>query len=431
MKIVYLTAGAAGMYCGACLHDNTLAAALRGAGEDLLLVPLYTPIRTDEPDVSYHRVFFGGINVALQQKLSVFRHTPRWLDRLLDRPGLLAWLGKLQQSTSPRLLGEMTCSMLKGEEGRQRKELDKLTDWLVERVGPDIIHLPNTLLSGLARQLRARLDVPLVCNLAGEDLFVEQLVEPLRGEARELLRARCQDLDALIAMNQFYADFMSEYLEFPRSRIHVIPYGLNLSGFGPSPYRSDPQAPFVIGTLARICPDKGLDLLAEAFVRLCRQTNLPPLTLKAAGYLAAWDRGYLRSIQRKLDERGLGDRFSYVGQVDRPGKIAFLQSLNAFCLPTPHPESKGLPVLEALASGVPVVVPDHGSFPEIVTQTGGGILFPAGDPNSLAEAIERLVRQPPLAAKLGRAGRAVTVADYGAQQMAARTQSLYQTLLED
>ena len=136
-----------------------------------------------------------------------------------------------------------------------------------------------------------------------------------------------------------------------------------------------------------------------------------------------------RSIQRKLDERGLGDRFSYVGQVDRPGKIAFLQSLNAFCLPTPHPESKGLPVLEALASGVPVVVPDHGSFPEIVTQTGGGILFPAGDPSSLAEALERLIRQPPLAAKLGRAGRAVTVADYGAQQMAARTQSLYQTLV--
>ncbi len=428
MKIVYLTAGAAGMYCGACLHDNTLAAALRGAGEDLLLVPLYTPIRTDEADVSYHRVFFGGINVALQQKLSVFRHTPRWLDRLFDRPGLLAWLGKLQQSTSPRLLGEMTCSMLRGEEGRQRKELDKLTDWLVERVGPDIIHLPNTLLSGLARQFRARLDVPLVCNLAGEDLFVEQLVEPLRGEARELLRVRCQDLDALIAMNQFYADFMSEYLKFPRSRIHVIPYGLNLSGFGPSPYRSDPQAPFVIGTLARICPDKGLDLLAEAFAQLCQQSGLPPLTLKAAGYLAPWDRTYLRSIEQKLERKGLGDRFAYIGQVDRPGKIAFLQSLDAFCLPTPQPESKGIPVLEALGNGVPAVVPDHGSFPEIVAQTGGGVLYSAGDTDGLAAALERLVSQPRLAAQLGCSGREAVAAHYNAQQMAARTRSLYHAL---
>src|ERR1043165_1330623 len=89
MKIIYLAAGAGGMYCGSCLHDNTLAAALLALGEDVLLVPTYTPLRTDEPNVSIDRVFFGGINVYLQEKSSLFRHTPWWMDRWLDHPALL------------------------------------------------------------------------------------------------------------------------------------------------------------------------------------------------------------------------------------------------------------------------------------------------------------------------------------------------------
>src|SRR5947209_32579 len=84
MKIAYITAGAAGMYCGSCMHDNTLVAALAAQGHDALLIPTYTPIRTDEADVSQKRVFFGGINVFLQQKLGLFRHNPWLLDRSLD-----------------------------------------------------------------------------------------------------------------------------------------------------------------------------------------------------------------------------------------------------------------------------------------------------------------------------------------------------------
>src|SRR5207302_10706137 len=78
MKIAYITAGAAGMYCGSCMHDNTLAAALIAKGHDALLIPTYTPIRTDEADVSQRRVFFGGSTVSLQRKSGYFAITP-WL----------------------------------------------------------------------------------------------------------------------------------------------------------------------------------------------------------------------------------------------------------------------------------------------------------------------------------------------------------------
>src|SRR5262245_64562087 len=130
MKITYITAGAAGMFCGSCMHDNTLTAALVAQGHDVLLVPTYTPIRTDEPDVSQKRVFFGGINVYLQQKLSLFRHTPWFLDRLLDAPRLLRWVSRFAVKTQAQDLAELTVSMLQGEHGRPRKEVEKLVGWL-------------------------------------------------------------------------------------------------------------------------------------------------------------------------------------------------------------------------------------------------------------------------------------------------------------
>src|SRR5688500_3150599 len=141
MKIAYLAYGAAGMLCGTCLHDNTLAAALLKMGEEVLLVPTYTPLRTDEEDVSQSRVFFGGINVYLQQKSSIFRHTPWCLDSLLDAPGLINFATRHSASIDPTQLGDLTVSMMEGENGNLRKEMVKLVRWLENEVRPDIVHL--------------------------------------------------------------------------------------------------------------------------------------------------------------------------------------------------------------------------------------------------------------------------------------------------
>src|SRR5436309_7630508 len=147
-RVTYITAGAAVMFCGSCMHDNTSAAALTRLGHDVLLVPTYTPIRTDEEDVSQKRVFFGGINVYLQQKLSLFRHTPWFLDRLLDAPRLLRWASRFAVKTQARDLGELTVSVLRGEHGRQRKEVAKLVRWLEREVRPGLVNLTSALLSG-------------------------------------------------------------------------------------------------------------------------------------------------------------------------------------------------------------------------------------------------------------------------------------------
>jgi len=431
MRIVHLVAGAGGMYCGSCLHANTLVAALRQAGHEAFLVPLYTPLRVDEEDVSDRHLALGGINVYLHERVSWFRFVPRPLARLLDNRRLLRWIGRRGFSTRPESLGALTVSMLRGEEGRQRRELETLARWLGDHLRPEVIHLSNVMLSGTARVLGRRLRVPVVCSLSGEDLFLEKLAEPHYGEARAALRERAGELAALVAMNRYYADFMADYLSVPRERIHVVPPGLNLEGHGAgraARRKATAEQPATIGFLARICPEKGLHLLAEAFALLAADKELPPTRLLAAGYLAVTDRPYLETVRSRLAASGLADRFRYVGELDRSGKITFLQSLDVMSTPTIYRESKGLPVLEAWANAVPVVLPAHGTFPEMVEDTGGGLLFEPGNAAELAAALKRMITEPDLARQCGRRGQEAVRLRYHAPAMAERIGALYESL---
>jgi glycosyltransferase involved in cell wall biosynthesis len=447
MRIAYITAGAAGMYCGSCLHDNTLAAALLELGEDVILIPTYTPLRTDEPDVSIDRVFFGGINVYLQEKLPPFRYTPWWLDRFLDDPAVLNSLSGRAGSVDPTKLGDLTVSMLRGESGNQRKEVEKLVHWLLTDIKPDIIHLSNSMQLGIARTIRQRGGPPVVCQLSGEDLFLEKLPQPHYDRARKLLRERAADVDAFVAINLYYADFMADYLAVDRARIHVIPHGLNLEGHlpptittsGPLPLAgraregevSGPHTnnPRIIGYLARICEDKGLHLLVEACEQLAQQSDLPHFELHAAGYLGKSDRPYLEKLQSRASSGPLAGRFKYIGELDRTQKIEFLQSLDIFSTPTVYRESKGLPALEAMANAVPVVLPDHGSFTEMIADTGGGLLHRPLDPADLAEKIAELLRDPARATQLGLNGQLAIHDRYHAAAMARQTVDLYRSIL--
>jgi glycosyltransferase involved in cell wall biosynthesis len=430
MRIAYITAGAAGMYCGSCLHDNTLAAALLDLGEEVLLVPTYTPIRTDEVDVSIRRVFFGGINVYLQQNFALFRHTPWWVDRLLDHPGLLDRVSQRGVTIDPAELGDMTVSMLRGESGHQRKEIEKLVDWLITEVQPDVVHLSNSMMIGMARLIKENCGPPVICQLSGEDLFLEKLVPPHYEQARSLLRDRAESVDAFVALNGYYADFMADYLAVDRGRVHVIPHGLNLDGHG-TRQKSPRGETRAIGYLARICHDKGLHLLVDACERLARRGDVPPFVLSVAGYLGPSDQSYFNVVRDRVQAGPLRGQFEYLGELDRAHKIKFLQSLDIFSVPTVYRESKGLPALEAMANAVPVVLPDHGSFSEMVADTGGGLLFRPQDPADLADKLAELLNDPIRATQLGLAGQRAIEDRYHAKAMAEQTLELYRRLASD
>lgn len=423
LKIVYLAAGAGGMICGSCLHDNALAAALLRAGQDLLLVPTYTPLKTDEPSLAGRRLFFGGINVYLQQHSALFRHTPWFVDRWLDNPNLVARLAERAGGTRAETLGPLTVSMLEGRHGRQRKEVAKLLAWLrAER--PQVVHLSNSMLSGLVEPLGDELGAPVFVTLSGEDIFLEKLPHPHYQQARDLLRRHARRVAGFVALNGYYADFMADYLSVPRERISVIPHGLDLTGYPPR-RAPEPGEPARIGYLARICPEKGLHQLVEALHRLAGMGDLPPWTVEAAGYLALAERGYLDELQGRLSGWGLSEQFRYRGELTHAEKLDFLASLSLFSVPTVYRESKGLSVLEALASGVPVVLPAHGAFPELLSDTGGGLLTRPDDPVDLARGLAELLRDPQRAATLGRAGQDAIRERYTAERMAQATLEIY------
>ena len=440
MKILYLTGGAGQMYCGSCLRDNALATELISRGHDVTLLPVYTPTLTDEPNVSDSKVFFGGISVYLEQHFPLFRKSPRWLDRLWDSTPILQLASRRSISTSPKMLGELTVSMLKGAAGFQQKEIMKLTEWLRHEPAPDIISLPYTLLLGLAKPIKDALNRPICCTLQGEDLFLEGLHEPYRSEAKDLIRTNVKYADAFIAVSEYYAEFMPSYLGIPREKIRVVPLGINLQGY--EMRQREPEQPFTVGFFARIAPEKGLHVLAEAY-RVLRQNGLrgpqhgsragvlrmPNARLEVAGYLAPEHKGYLSGIERETKQAGLAGEFHYRGVLDRQQKIAFLRKLDVLSVPATYDEPKGMFLLEAMACGVPLVQPRRGAFTEIIEKTGAGLLVEPDDSEKLAEGILRLFNDPRLAETLGQNGFQRVREYYSVARMADRALEVYEDLV--
>ncbi|HLK67405.1 MAG TPA: glycosyltransferase family 4 protein [Bryobacteraceae bacterium] len=427
MKILAFTAGAASMYCGSCLRDNALAAELKRQGHDVILLPIYTPTLTDEPNVSDEHVFFGGISVYLEQHSALFRRTPWLLDRIWDSRWALKLASRRNIPVNPKLLGEMTVSMLRGEEGFQGKEIQKLTAWLREADKPEVVTLPNSLLIGLARPIRDAVNRPIYCTLQGEDLFLSQLPEPYRSQSLELIHANIPHVDGFIAVSEFYAGHMCRYLGIPERQMQVAPLGINLEGYeggaGASPVPS--RDAFRIGYFARVAPEKGLHVLAESYLQLRRNGEFPGCSLEVAGYLAPEHREYLRSAERVLADAGFASEFHYHGVLDRAQKLEYLRSLDVLSVPATYDEPKGIFLLEAMASGVPVVQPRRGSFPELLHRTGGGLLVDPDNPAALADAFRTLYRDRDLARELGRRGAQGVREHYSVAQMAARAIEVY------
>jgi glycosyltransferase involved in cell wall biosynthesis len=426
MRIFSITAGAAGMYCGSCYRDNVLAAELMRRGHDVTLVPVYTPTHTDEENVSRPRVLFGGISVYLQQYAPVFRWTPRFLDRIWDAPSVIKLFTGRIVSNDPRLLGELTVSMLEGERGVLKKEFAKLVDYLKEDARPDVVNIPNSLLIAMAEPLKRELGAPVCCTLQGEELFIDGLTEPYRRRALALIRAAVPTVDRFIAVSDYCEQFMSRYLGFPLSQSSMVPLGISLDGYE---MREPDPTTFRVGYFARIAPEKGLHLLADAYARFRRRTPGASVRFEVAGALSPVHREYLETVKRNIAEAGLAGELTYRGQLERQAKLGFLRGLDVLSVPATYDEPKGHFLLEAMASGVPVVQPRRGAFTEIVERTGGGLLVAPDDAESLAEGLYLLWADRKRGEHMGRCGYDSVRSIYSAGFAADRLYEVYGDLV--
>ena len=429
MRIAYITAGAAGMYCGNCLRDHALARALRGLGEEVTLVPIYTPLQTDlepGPEVRRGPVFFNGIRAYLEQHVSYLRKPRPVIDRLLGSRPVDALLSRLPVGTNASKLGAMTHSMLLGETGYQKKEIEQLLDWLKKDLKPDIVHISNLLLVGMARRIKAELGIPIVCTLQSEDHFIGELPEPFRSKCIEEIQERTGELDGLVAVSAAYRSAVCGKYGLDEDRVHVILPGIPLEGHRQKT-KKDSSEPLQLGYLARISPEKGLDKLCQAFCALSRDGN-DQLALRAGGYLPRSSAEWLEGGSSVLDQAGVSDRTELLGTLDRQEKLQFLSELDLFSVPAQRPESKGLYALEAMASGVPVVLPDEGVFPELIGKGGGGFLYDPTDRDGLKSALGVLLADPGFRERLGREGMESASLHFSSERMAKDTIAYYNRL---
>lgn len=391
------------MYCGSCLRDNALAAELIKRGHDVLLLPIYTPTRTDEPNVSFEKVFFGGISVYLEQYVPFFRRAPKFLDKVFDSKWMLKWASKRSIDVDPKMLGEMTVSMLKGETGYQKKEIEKLVEWLKHEEPPDVVSLPYTLLISLAEPIKKATGRKIFCTLQGEDLFLENLQEPYRTESLELIRSQIKHVDTFIAVSNYYAPFMQKYLQIPEEKMRVVPLGINLEGYEMR-FDVKEEKPFTVGYFARLAPEKGFHVLAEAFYLLHSKFGIQNSRLEVAGYMGAEHESYFKDVEKKIKSWGLSNEFAYRGVLDKEEKINFLRGLDVLSVPATYDEPKGIFLLEAMACGVPVVQPRRGGFTEVVEKTKGGLLVEKDSPEALAEGLFEIYQNASLRNELGQNG---------------------------
>jgi glycosyltransferase involved in cell wall biosynthesis len=431
MKIVYIATGAANMYCGSCMRDNTLAAALQTAGHEVTLLPLYTPMRLDEESVGEQRIFMGGIAAYLLQKYPNRSPWRDWLLKIAGSQALVRLLPRFDMGSNvdPAQNGDLTLSMLRGETGNQRDLLEEMLTWLAAEHRPDVVYITNTLLSGLAPAIKRRLHLPVFCGLHGEDIFLDGLPPAHRAQALALIRENCASIDHFLAISQYYLNTFLPLLNLSPARATVVAPGIHLHDYPLTPPRAR-QAPFTIGYLARLAPEKGLHILADAFIHLARGGEFPGLRLRVAGYYSRAYRPYVEGVQTRLRQAGVHEQVELVGTVDRAQKLEFLRALDVFALPTVYRDPKGLPVFEAWASGVPVVLPDHGAFPEWIAAsqqgtTSGGLLHTPEDPLDLAEKIASLLRHPEQRRARAEAGQKAVQTYFSSAEMAKRTLNVY------
>ncbi len=432
MNIVHLTPGTGSYHCGVCMRDNALAKELIRQGHLALMMPMYLPLTLDEDAATPQTpIFFGGVSTYLREKVALLRHMPRWLDRLLSQRGLLKLLaGRAAAKTGGPDVAEMTLSMLRGEQGNQAGEIEELIAWLREHGQPEAVWLSTALQAGLARRIKQALGVPVIGFLQGEDTFIDGLGAPWSERVWTLLGERMRDADAWVAPSHYFAELMAKRLgwraEESARRMRVIPNGVSLDGYEtPNSKLQTPNSKPTIGYLARFVPGKGIGLLIDAFILLKKRGHLPNAKLRCAGSMTDGDARYVETLKSRLAAAGLAGDVEWLPNVSRDEKIAFLQSLDVFSVPATYSEAFGQYVIEALAAGVPVVLPRASAFPEIIEATGGGRLFDL-DPSesttaeNLAIALEALLLQPAEARALGARGRASVYREFTMTRLAER-----------
>lgn len=373
MQIIHIIPGSGNsFYCGNCLRDSKYVHALRALGHDVIKIPMYLPLFAEENDRADMPVFYGAISIYLKQLWPIFQQAPAWIDGLLNSKPILKLASGMAGSTRAKGLEEMTISMLLGEDGKQEAELNHMVDWIQQHCQPDVIHLSNALLLGLAHQIKEKLQVPIICSLQDEDVWVDVMNPQASQEVWNLMAEKAAWVDQFIAVSGYYRKQMQSRMNIPENKLQHLHLGIDLFDYD---YVPASQKPKHIGFLSRLCPENGLDILIDAFIQLHKDAKAAQTKLILCGGNTRDDTCFIKAQKRKLQDVGLLEKTIFHEDFSENGRKQFFNQIAVLSVPVPKGEAFGMYLLEAMASGIPVVQPHLGAFPEIIATSSGGLTY--------------------------------------------------------
>ncbi|MCW0482178.1 glycosyltransferase family 4 protein [Gaoshiqia sediminis] len=424
MKIAHIIPGSGGsFYCGNCLRDSKYMKALQDLGKQVVKVPMYLPLFEDAHDLNEVPVFYGAVDIYLKQRFPVFRHMPAFVDKMLNSKTVLNLAAQNAGSTRAKGLEEMTVSMLLGEDGLQKDELERLVDWLKNEAKPDVVHLSNALLLGLARRIKQKIGIPVVCSLQDEDVWVDVMSDLHRDEVWELMQERAREVDAFVAVSQFYADDMQKRLHLKKEQLFVNHIGVDAADYEVKDIREKEP---MIGFISRMCEENGLGILVDAFIHLKEEEHFRHVKLKITGGKTNDDTAFIKEQKQKIAAAKLEQDVLWVEEFEGPSRQDFFNSVAVLSVPVLNGEAFGLYQLEALASGIPLVQPELGAFPEVVGLSEGGIIYHPNSAKKLAKAWKSIILEKDKLAELSEKGLAGVKARFDIHKQAEKLVKIYE-----
>ena len=427
MKIVNIVPGFGGsFYCGNCLRDSSYVKSLRDAGHDAVTLPIYLPLTLNGEQQKDVPVFYGAINIYLKQQFPFLRNMPKCMENFFNAPFFLKYAAKKAGSTRAEGLEEMTISMLKGHEGYQKEELQQLINFLKHHEKPDVVHLSNALLMGLGRKIKDELGIPVVCSLQDEDVWIDAMADSYQDKLWGLFSEKARDIDAFIAVSEFYGKVMKKRMNIPDSKLHVIHVGIDPNDFEATEPAFNPP---VIGYMSRMNEENGFEVFVDAYIRLRSKPEFRNVKLRCSGGQTGDDKKFIEKQVKKLKRAGLLADVEFVEEYREKYLNQFFKPLTLLSVPVLKGEAFGLYQIESLACGVPLVQPALGAFPEIIEATKGGFTYSPNNADALANQLAEALNDKDNLKKISKEGRENVVKHFNSQILIKKMMKVYEGVI--
>jgi glycosyltransferase involved in cell wall biosynthesis len=362
----------------------------------------------------------------LREKVGFLKNMPPFMDKIVDSVPLLKLAARQAGATRTEGFEDLTLSMIEGDNAFRKHEVDRLVKYLMTDGKPDIIHLSNALILGLARQIKQRMNVRIVCSLLNEDDWKDEMTEPYQGNAWKLIAKEAVHVDSFITPSRYSKELFKRKTGLTGDNVHIMPLGFNPEN---TLQEKSGSASPSLGYFCRINSYNGFDKLTDAFIEIKSKNLVPELTLHVCGGYTGDDKPFISEQIKKIREHGFQKSVKIYPEFLGNKKLEFFANVDVISVPVRKYDGYGLYILEANGAGIPVAQPATGAFPEILEMTGGGLIYSPDSKEELVNTLVKLLNDRQLQKTLGETGKMNVKSKLSLETMSVALSDIYNRLI--